>query len=135
MARKKRAFNLFEGPKDVDTNVRVSDVDYLEELEKGAPATEKPGTTPAKPAAKNASKAPAKQTAATQPKSTPKPKAVNITKRPAKEFIRKTFVVHPDDLKILDDIVHQEKSSGNYNYTYKEAIGQAIHLLKKKKGR
>ena len=131
MARKKRAFNLFEGAKNTETEKRVSDVGYLEDLEKGGGSQDKPKANAAGPV-----KTPAKPQAKEKPASRPRTrtKAPAVRERPAKEYVRKTFVVHPDDLKVLQDIVHREKSSGNYMYTMKEALGHAIQLLKKKKG-
>ena len=131
MARKKRAFNLFEGIKNTETEKRVSDVGYLEDLEKGGGAEKKPKAT-APAAVKTSSGSRAKEKPASRSRT--RTKASTVKDRPAKEYVRKTFVVHPDDLKVLQDIVHREKSSGNYMYTMKEALGHAIQLLKKKMG-
>ncbi len=47
-------------------------------------------------------------------------------------YIRHTFIIDPADLKILQSVVHKIKSSGNYEYTQKLALKEAIELLNKK---
>lgn len=51
---------------------------------------------------------------------------------PKKNYVRHTFIIHPDDLNMLKEIVHTIKSTGHYTYTQKEALHEAISLLKEK---
>ena len=144
MARKKREFNLFEGAKPGGTEERASDVGYLEDLEKAGKGKEGDGAkkpaapsggaskATARPAAKSGSAKPARAKTTDGGKGGARPSPAKA-QPPAKEYVRKTFVVSTEDVKLLDEIVHKEKSSGNYMYTYKEALGEAIHLLKKKR--
>jgi len=61
--------------------------------------------------------------------------AVNNTKdKPKKDYVRRTFIIHPNDLKILQQVVHKVKSTGQYTYTQKEGLHEAIALLAKSKG-
>lgn len=50
-----------------------------------------------------------------------------------KDYVRHTFIIHPDDLNMLKEIVHTIKSTGHYTYTQKEALHEAISLLKEKR--
>lgn len=47
-----------------------------------------------------------------------------------KNYIRHTFVIHPQDLRVLQEVVHIVKSTGRYTYTQKEALHDAIVLLR-----
>ncbi len=47
--------------------------------------------------------------------------------------VRKTFMIQTSDVDDLLDIVHTVKSNGNYTYTQREALSEAIGLLKSQK--
>ncbi len=49
-----------------------------------------------------------------------------------KDYVRHTFIINPNDLVKLKSIVHDVKSTGRYKYSQKEALHDAISLLREK---
>ena len=101
--------NLFKTSRKIKQTGRVSDIDPLDDLLPGDKPAEQPGPEP-----RILDKSPAIQ-------------------EPGKvEWVRKSNVWHPDTLKEFQDIIHTVKSSGQYGYSQKDALTDAVDLLKKK---
>ena len=49
-----------------------------------------------------------------------------------KDYVRHTFIINPNDLLQLKSIVHDIKSTGRYKYSQKEALHEAIELLRQR---
>ena len=47
------------------------------------------------------------------------------------DYVRHTVMFFPEDLEFLKNIVYAEKRKGNINYSQKEALHEAIELLRK----
>ncbi len=47
------------------------------------------------------------------------------------DYIRHTVMFFPEDLEFLKNVVYAEKRKGNINYSQKEALHEAIELLRK----
>lgn len=47
------------------------------------------------------------------------------------DYIRHTVMFFPEDLEFLKNLVYAEKRKGNVNYSQKEALHDAIELLRK----
>lgn len=115
MPRKRGNTNIFKQSKQIQETGRLSDMDYLdnfEQLDEPEPKEEKKEAVESRPAAKKPTKKPPKQ-----------------------KWTRTTFIVSPESLEDLKDIVHTVKSTGNYQYSQKQALHEAIKLLKAKVGK
>ncbi len=106
MARKRKDINLFEKSREIQKTGRLSDKDYLDMLEENSSAPRK------------------------EPESTPESTLAPGAKK--EQWVRHTFVITPENLQALRDIVHTIKSTGNYQYSQKQALDEAINLLKAK---
>ena len=102
---KRKDINIFDRSKKIGGKARVSDMDYLDAFEKGNVSVEK-------------------EAAKTNP-----PRTVTKKVKP-KEWVRHTFIIKPENIEELKDIVHTVKSSGEYQYSQKQALDDAIKLLK-----
>lgn len=102
---KRKDINIFDRSKKIGGQGRVSDMDYLD-------AFEKENTTSKKEEEK------------------PKPVRSVTKKVKEKEWVRHTFIIKPENVEELKDIVHTVKSSGEYQYSQKQALDDAIKLLK-----
>ncbi|WP_020531859.1 hypothetical protein [Flexithrix dorotheae] len=116
MARKN--FNIFEQSKKIaEQKTKVSDIDYLDnfETEEGKESDNQIVNDSKKEASLKVEK---------------KTKAKKETKKVA--WVRQSIIADPDKMQLLKDIVHTVKSTGRYTYSQKEALSEAIELLKKK---
>ena len=115
MTRKRRDFNLFNAPenmppkKDKSQQPRVSDIEYIEAFDTSASSA-------------------LAHTQNIRTRATPKP----VAPPTHKNYARHTFIIRPEDLIALQKVVHTIKSTGNYTYTQKEALHDAIQLLTKR---
>lgn len=101
---KRKDINIFDRSKKIAEKSRVSDMDYLDAFEQDNTSTEKEEKrAPIRPVNKKVKK---------------------------KEWVRHTFIIKPENVEELKDIVHTVKSSGEYQYSQKQALDDAIKLLK-----
>lgn len=102
---KRKDINIFDRSKKIAGKGRVSDIDYLD-------AFEQENTSAQKEAEKQ------------------RPVRTVTRKAKQKEWVRHTFIIKPENIEELKDIVHTVKSSGEYQYSQKQALDDAIKLLK-----
>ncbi len=101
---KRKDINIFDRSKKLKESGRVSDMDYLDAFEQKPTDREKEKTT--------------------------SPNNAEPKKKKQKEWVRHTFIIKPENIEELKDIVHTVKSTGNYQYSQKKALDDAIKLLK-----
>lgn len=117
MARKN--FNIFEQSKKItEQKAKVSDIDYLDNFdeEKDGKKSDNQEVEDKKNASNN--------------RTEKRVKAKKEVKKVA--WVRQSIIADPEKMKLLKDIVHTVKSTGRYTYSQKDALSEAIELLKKK---
>jgi len=102
---KRKDINIFDRSKKIGGKGRVSDIDYLDAFEQGNDSAEKEEVKTS-------------------------PTRIVKKKGKQKEWVRHTFIIKPENIEELKDIVHTVKSSGEYQYSQKQALDDAIKLLK-----
>ncbi|UZS00125.1 hypothetical protein [Chondrinema litorale] len=112
---KRKDINIFDQSRKVKETKRVSDMDYLDAFEE-PPVRKKEEVVE-----------PKLQESA--PEETFESKKKERGKKD-KEWVRYTFIIKPENLEELKDIVHTIKSTGDYQYSQKQALDDAIKLLK-----
>ncbi|MEM1137277.1 MAG: hypothetical protein AAGI07_15670 [Bacteroidota bacterium] len=106
---KRKDINIFDKGRKVANSGRVSDMDYLDAFEENLPGRDIKKVESKPDVARSSS---------------------NVKKN--KEWVRHTFIIKPENLEDLKDIVHTVKSTGEYQYSQKQALDDAIKLLKMK---
>ena len=101
---KRKDINIFDRSKKLKESGRVSDMDYLDAFEQDDSSSKKE-------------------------EKKPEERVGSKTKKP-KEWVRHTFIIKPENIEELKDIVHTIKSTGDYQYSQKQALDDAIKLLK-----
>lgn len=130
-----KTFKTIPAPAASEPAKPISERDFFD-------LTDEPVATPAAPASKSEGSEPGNTSKASVAKKTKNPvntgttdntsnTASSVAELPAPEErdMRQTFVVSSTQLEQLRDYVHARRAQGNYEYSQKQALQEALSLL------